>query len=245
MKFSALLLLATLAVLLWQLNAKPPAEAMSVAEAVRGVMAAEVTLGDIPLREVVAAATGKTVLPFTPDKVPADAACRTRIMQAADRVLAFLNAVDSPVRGLRRINEASRFVEDNLATLLTAGEFTCDYPRTSGGAQQRSGYPDLRIVHKPTGRVYFLDPKLYESGSVQSTLRTFYYEPKDLTGKIHEDACHLLLGISHDGKDGAWQFTGWRLLDLHDFRVRLKAEFQASNKDLYRKELTIGESTER
>ncbi len=225
-----------------QLNAKPPAEASPAAEAVRTVMAAELTLSDIALRDVIAAATGKTVLPFQPDKVPADAACRTHITRAADKVLAALNAADSPLRGLRRINEGSRHVEHKLAALLHAGDFTCAVPHTSGGGTQRSGYPDLRIVHTPTGRVYYLDPKLYESTAAASTLRTFYYEPKDLTGKIHDDACHLILGITHDGKDGAWQLTGWRLIDLHNFRVRLKAEFQASNKDLYRDELTVGQS---
>lgn len=226
----------------YNLDAKPPAAAQPAAEAVRAVMAAEQALGDIPLREVIAAATGRTILPFQPDKVAADAACRTHITGAAEKVLVLLNAGDSPLQGLRRINEASRHVEDRLIALLHAGDFTCAIPRISGGDAQRSGYPDLRLVHTPTGRVYYLDPKLYEATSAASTLRTFYYEPRDLTGKIHDDACHLILGISHDGKDGAWQLTGWRLVDLHSFRVRLKAEFQASNKDLYRDEITVGRS---
>lgn len=230
------------AALLWELNAKPSAETSPVADAVRSVMTAEETLSDIPLREVVVAATGKKILPFEPDKVPADAACRKHIGQAADKVLAGLNADDSPLRGLRRINEGSRHVEDKLVGLLNEGDFTSAAPRTSTGEGQRSGYPDLRIVHKPTGRVYYLDPKLYESTAASSTLRTFYYEPKALTGKINDDACHLILGIAHDGKDGAWQLTGWRLVDLYNFRVRLKAEFQASNKELYRDELVVGES---
>ena len=46
---------------------------------------------------------------------------------------------------------------------------------------------------------------------------------------------HLLVGIEHDGKTSAWTFTGWRLVDLSTLQVRLKAEFQASNADLYRK----------
>ena len=230
------------AALLWELNAKPSADIPSAADAVRSVMIAEQTLSDVPLREVVVAATGKRILPFEPDKVPADTACRKHIGQAADKVLTALNAADSPLRGLRRINEGSRHVEDKLAALLNDGDFTCAVPRTSTGEGQRSGYPDLRIVHKSTGRVYYLDPKLYESTAAASTLRTFYYEPKNLTGKIHDDACHLILGIAHDGKDGAWQLTGWRLVDLYNFRVRLKAEFQASNKELYRDELSVGQS---
>ncbi|MGL5018193.1 MAG: hypothetical protein ACRDBP_08680, partial [Luteolibacter sp.] len=64
--------------------------------------------------------------------------------------------------------------------------------------------------------------------------RTFYFEPKNETLKITDDAVHLLVGIEHDGKDQQWTFTGWRLVDLSTLRVRLKAEFQASNAELYR-----------
>jgi hypothetical protein len=63
------------------------------------------------------------------------------------------------------------------------------------------------------------------------------------TLKITDDAVHLLAGIEHDGKDGQWTFTGWRLVDLSKLRVRLKAEFQASNADLYQKSvLSLPES---
>ena len=46
---------------------------------------------------------------------------------------------------------------------------------------------------------------------------------------------HLLVGIEHDGKEPLWTFTGWRLVDLSKLRVRLKAEFQATNAGLYEK----------
>ena len=240
-----LLLLSVLAAsVLLQLQAGPAGKTPPAGDAVRTVMAAEELLREVPLREVVAAATGKQILPLQPDKVPADAAARAHITRAAEQVLAFLNAPDSPARGLRRINEVSSHVEEKLVALLQAGDFTCGFPKTAAGDAQRSGYPDLRLVHTPTGRVYYLDPKLYEATSETSTLRTFYYEPRALTGKVNDDACHLILGIAHDGKDGAWKFTRWRLADLHDFRVRLKAEFQASNKELYREELTVGKSAE-
>lgn len=42
-------------------------------------------------------------------------------------------------------------------------------------------------------------------------------------------------GIAHNGKEGARTFTGWRLIDLSKLRIRLKAEFGASNADLYQK----------
>lgn len=228
--------------LLLEVPARPPSAAPATADRIRAVISAAEALSNVPLREVVAAVTGKQILQLQSDKVPADAAARDHITKAADSALAFLNAEESPVKGLRRINEASRHLEDKFAALLNAGDFACAVPKNTAGESQRSGYPDLRLVHKPTGRVYYLDPKLYEATAEASTLRTFYYEPRDLTGKIAENACHLILGIAHDGKDGAWRFTGWRLADLHDFRVRLKAEFQASNRELYREELTVGKS---
>ena len=72
-----------------------------------------------------------------------------------------------------------------------------------------------------------------------SSLRTFYFTPKDETSKIQDDAHHILIGIEHDGRVGNWKFTAWKLVDLYNFRVRLKAEFQGSNRDLYQKELIL------
>ena len=111
----------------------------------------------------------------------------------------------------------------------------CDIPPTRAGDRQRSGYPDLRIIDQQSKLVFYLDPKLVEQGSAESTFRTFYFEPKNETLKITDDAIHLLVGIEHDGKDGLWTFTGWRLVDLSQLRVRLKAEFQAGNAELYHK----------
>jgi hypothetical protein len=131
--------------------------------------------------------------------------------------------------------ETSRWFEDKLqATLNATPGFSCDFPRTAVGKVQRSGYPDLRLVHAASGRVAYLDPKVYEQHSETSSLRTFYYEPADATSKVLEDAHHLLLGIAHDGKTGQWTFLRWRIVDVSELRVRLKAEFQAGNKDIYK-----------
>lgn len=180
------------------------------------------------------ACSGKRVLALGDD--PA----HRRVIAAMERALAEtireLNAGDSPVRNLRRINEASRFFEDGLLARLnaTAG-LRCEVPPTRAGAHQRSGYPDLRVTDLASGAVFYLDPKLVEQGAAGSTLRTFYFEPKNETLKITDDAVHLLAGIEHDGREGQWSFTGWRLVDLSTLQVRLKAEFQAANADLYRK----------
>lgn len=181
---------------------------------------------------VAEACSGKKVIPLA-DK-DSHARVRFAIESSLSRAIEKLNAPGSPVRSLRRINEASRFFEDALHESLNAEpDLSCDVPPNRRGETQRSGYPDLRVVHEPSGEVFYLDPKLVEDSSWDSTLRTFYFEPKDETLKITDDAVHLLAGIGHDGKDGAWTFTGFKLVDLSTLKVRLKAEFQASNKDLY------------
>ena len=103
----------------------------------------------------------------------------------------------------------------------------------------RQDYPDLRILDKASGRVLYLDPKLFERGSRASSLRTFYFEPKRETNKILNDAHHLIVGFEHDGEAGAWTFLGWELVDLANFRVKLKAEFQAANRDLYKPDAVL------
>lgn len=75
---------------------------------------------------------------------------------------------------------------------------------------QRSGYPDLRLIDLETKRVFHLDPKLYATGSRESSFRTFYFEPKVATNKVREDAVHLIVGFEHEAKSGGhWNFTRW------------------------------------
>ncbi|MDQ2660000.1 MAG: hypothetical protein M3Y03_06230, partial [Verrucomicrobiota bacterium] len=94
-----------------------------------------------------------------------------------------------------------------------------------------------------SGRVYYLDPKLYATGSRASSFRTFYFEPKVGTNKVRDDAVHLILGFEHaPRKAGHWEFTRWDIVDLSHFSVRLKAEFQGSNRDMYKPEAIVGSS---
>ena len=141
-----------------------------------------------------------------------------------------------------RINEVSGHFEDMLRELLNATPgLNCDFPRTAEGHVQRSGYPDLRIVDIASKRIFYLDPKLYVAGSRDSSFRAFYFEPKIDTNKVRDDAVHLVVGFEHlpREKNGAWQFTHWDLVDLAQFKVKLKAEFQGSNRDMYRAEAIV------
>ena len=201
-------------------------------------------LRGIPFSEVIVDVTGKKVLPFDP-KNEADQRVIKGIGAACDETIKRLNASDSPIQKISRINEVSSHFEDRLRELLNSTPgLTCDFPRTAEGKVQRSGYPDLRIVDLASKRVFYLDPKLYAAGSRDSSFRTFYFEPKIATNKVREDAVHFVVGFEHERreKDTPWKFTRWDLVDLAQFKVKLKAEFQGSNQDLYRPEAIVATS---
>jgi hypothetical protein len=233
------LLLGGTVVHLWTSNARestaPPVESpKDDAALVRSLLGENLSERTFSFATVAEACSGKRVLPLTAD--PAHQRVTAAITQALTTTLAELNQPDSPVRQLRRINEASKFFEDRIQKHLASSPgLKCEVPPNRAGEHQRTGYPDLRIVDLESKLVFYLDPKLVEQGSAESTFRSFYFEPKTETLKITDDAVHLLVGIEHDGKDGLWNFTGWRLADLSCLRVRLKAEFQASNAGLYEK----------
>jgi hypothetical protein len=201
-------------------------------------------LRGIPFAEVIFDTTGKRVLPVNP-KSEVDQRVVKAISAACDEKLKKLNAPGSAVKITTRINEARNQFEDALRELLNAEPgLSCDLPRTVQGRVMRSGYPDLRIADLASKRVFYLDPKLYAVGSRDSSFRSFYFEPKIATNKVRDDAVHFIVGFEHEPreKNGRWKFTRWDLVDLAQFRVKLKAEFQGSNRDMYRPEAIVATS---
>ena len=161
---------------------------------VRMLLAENLEHRDFPFATVAEACSGKKVIPL--DGRESHQRVKSAIEAALDRALKDLSAESSPVHSLRRINEASRHFEDALMeTLNAAPDLTCEVPHNRRGESQRSGYPDLRITYRPTGEVFYLDPKLVDDGAWTSTLRTFYFTPRNETLKITDNAVHLLAGI--------------------------------------------------
>lgn len=195
-------------------------------EATRGVL----------FSEVIEATAGKKILPVDREK---DADVLRALDEAMARVLAEMNAEDSPVKKVGRINETSHFFEEALLRELNVNAgMKASLPLTADGKMQRSGYPDIEL-ETADGRIFYLDPKLYARGSEGSSFRTFYFEPRVGTNKVNRDARHLLVGIAHDFA-ATGRFLSWQVIDLKTFRVQLKAEFQGSNRDLYREEAVVG-----
>jgi len=168
-----------------------------------------------------------------------------QISVVLDQMMSQPNSPASVIQGIPRINEVSSHFEDLMRELLnkTPG-LICDFPKTSEGRLQRSAYPDLELIDQESHRVYYLDPKLYAIGSRDSSFRTFYFEPKIATNKVREDAVHFIIGFEHEkpAADRHWKFTRWDLVDLSHFQVKLKAEFQGSNRDMYRPEAIVATS---
>ena len=198
-------------------------------------------LKGIRFADVIAATSGKKVIAIDA-KDKDDQRVLAQLGTALDAVLAAMNSPDSKTRGVKRVNEMSSKFEDAIHEKLNAVPgLECAIPPTAAGVRQRAGYPDLRLVDKATGRVFYLDPKLFAQGSRTSTQRTFYFEPKRATNKVNDDAHHLIIGIEHDrDAEGVVRFTHWELIDLAGFRVKLKAEFEGSNADMYRPESVVG-----
>jgi hypothetical protein len=198
-------------------------------------------LRGIAFSQVIFDATGKRVLAFDPQN-ETDRRVVKQISAACDETMKRLNAPDSVIQNIGRINEVSGHFEDTLRELLSSTSgLSCDSPPTLEGKTQRSGYPDLRVVDLASKRVFYLDPKLYAVGSRNSSFRTFYFEPKTATNKVGDDAVHFIVGFEHERreKNGRWKFTRWDLVDLSHFKVKLKAEFQGSNYDIYRAEAIV------
>ncbi|HEY2102353.1 MAG TPA: hypothetical protein VGH08_03780 [Chthoniobacterales bacterium] len=70
----------------------------------------------------------------------------------------------------------------------------------------------------------------------------------DATGKPPPTKCSMMQYISlsdlstRKSEDHNWMFMRWDLVDLSAFRVKLKAEFQGSNRDLYHPETIVASS---
>ena len=59
---------------------------------------------------------------------------------------------------------------------------------------------------------------------------------------MNDDAYHPIGGVEHEKTGADVVFTRWELIDLGGFRVRLKAEFEGRNADMYREDAVVAGS---
>jgi hypothetical protein len=190
-----------------------PAPKAAVDQLIPWLLDEDQQLRGVPFSEVIFDTTGKKVFSFDTNN-PVDQRVAKAIGAACDETMKQLNVPGSAIQTVDRINEVSSHFEDNLRELLNATPgLRCDFPLTVEGKVQRSGYPDLRIIDLDSKRIFYLDPKLYSSGSRDSSFRTFYFEPKKATNKVRDDAVHFIVGFRHEPRAGSsspsplWKFT--------------------------------------
>jgi hypothetical protein len=202
-------------------------------------------LRGVAFSEVIFDTTGKRVFSFDAND-PADQRVAKAIGAACDETLKQLNAPGSAIQTVDRINEVSSHFEDNLRKLLNATPgFRCDFPLTAEGKVQRSGYPDLRIIDLDSKRIFYLDPNFTPPEAATSVSGRSISSPKKrptryaTTRYISSSASSMNRGPDRTLPSSMWKFTRWDLVDLSQFKVKLKAEFQGSNRDMYRPEAIV------
>jgi hypothetical protein len=192
-------------------------------------------LKGIPFSEVLAATTGKKILP-----VPPDAPWIKRLAAVLDRTLSAMNDPSHPIHRVGRINEASRFIEDQL--MLDCNKEAAG-PAASRAPQQAMSNAVATRICALFSRInpwFFSTSSSSRVDQKPARFATFYYEPKSTTSKVQDDAHHLLVGVQHNGGEGGQiRFEEWDLVDVSKIEVQLKAEFQATNKDIYRRDTIL------
>jgi hypothetical protein len=171
----------------------------------------------VPFSYVIKMTTGCEVYPVT-DR---DTDVIQEIYEKAKAVVQ--EAEDEDFSSLRP-NEISNRLEDMLRTKV-------------GGVipeNKVAGYPNLLIERK--GKSYYIEVKLAEEGQLNSSFRTFYYEPVELT-KVTRNAYHIIVGFIHRMKS----IVGFKIIDASKINVNLKSEFNASNLELYKRENILRE----
>lgn len=123
-----------------------------------------------------------------------------------------------------RPNEISNVLERELRVRLN-GEIP---------EGKTAGYPNIFIERN--GKNYYIEVKCAGEDQLESSFRTFYYEPVELT-KVTRDARHILVGFIHRGR----KIVGFKIVDLSKINVSLKNEFNTNNKELYKREAIVKE----
>lgn len=126
-----------------------------------------------------------------------------------------------------RPNEFGNHMENFFRSTVYDGiDLNITSPPLSSGRTQTTGYPDRQVISEMPP--FYLEIKVLKEGSEFSTFRTFYFSPP--LSKITRSCPHILVGLEHMDK----VLTGnYHVKDLYDMTVKIKAEFNTSNRYLY------------
>lgn len=147
-----------------------------------------------------------------------------------------------------RPNEVGNDIEPYVKNALKEVGFHPETPKRSDGKRQSTGYPDI-YFKDGFGRHIYLECKTYNKENIDTTQRSFYLSPS-VTGesKIIYDAPHVIISfeikqIRRDNKR-CYIPVAWMLVDIHSMNLDVKHEFNASNREIYRREAILSEGSE-
>lgn len=202
---------------------------MQVKDAIRILVEATGDLQGVSFKDVVEVTSNHKLYPISFEQQE-DKELIESLTTSCKHFLALCNKTKRRFFG-NRINEVSKAIENELVEEIRKTGLKTNIL----GA---TGYPDIELKDN-YGRVTYLEIKI-SSKTEASSLRTFYYTSGK---KIKSDARHLLLGLHiTEEKDKYWKIEGWTLTDLSKLAVYLKAEFNASNIDIYTEQSVIEKS---
>ena len=210
----------------------PTPAATDQAETRQRIRAMVTGVKDVPLPVIIEALTDHHIVPWRGE-------ARERLVAVADRIERLIEAAEIEAA---RMNEAGNKVENVVIEAMRDLGIEAGRPKAESGRARAAGYPDLEAVID--GTAFYIEVKTFSAATIDSTQRSFYLSPST-DFKVTRDAIHLLVAIELvPGTKGAYRAQSVRWLDLSGLRCDLKYEFNASNRDLYRREsgLVIVES---
>ncbi len=188
---------------------------------------------DVPLPVIIEALSNHQVLPWNGES-------RDALAGIADVVSTLIETGGIEAA---RMNEAGNQVENVVIEAMRSRGFEARRPKGESGRVKSTGYPDLEV--EIDGTVFYVEVKTFSAATIDSSQRSFYLSPST-DFKVTRDAIHLLVAVElSPGAKGSYQARSVRWLDLSGLRCDLKYEFNASNRDLYRREsgLVVIEAT--
>ena len=181
-------------------------------------------------RDVIKAATERQIIEFDTNTLSVMETINTFLKENLQHLS---NIVETNYKG--RPNELGNYLEKVLKKEISQKtNITCTTPTLANGTAQSAGYPDY-FIQRSDAKIY-ADVKTFQSKTLISTLRSFYYQPTNQV-KIQHDAPHCLIGFEAESIDGdnkaPFRLTGYKIIDLYDLKIHFKAEFNANNIEVY------------
>jgi hypothetical protein len=199
-------------------------------------------LKNIPFKIAMKAISGCQVIPFDKTK-PEDKQLLEDLIEAAK-----IATKEANKQGIftRRANEVGNHIEPFMMNALNKIGLKADRPKTKEGKKKAVGYPDI-FVEDRAGRPNYIECKTYNERNYQTTQRSFYFSPAERENdfKVTVDARHLIISfkIERAERNGKNAFVPvyWKIFSIDNLLGQIKHEFNASNKQMYRKDAILAE----